>query len=66
MVQIMTNYDRIKSMSAEEIATAIYNGISSDSCDYCKSYNVYCNGAPCRKISNTEIILKWLNSEVEE
>lgn len=62
----MTNYDRIKSMSAEEIATAIYSGISSDPCDYCKFYNGYCTGAPCRDISNTEIISKWLNSEVEE
>ena len=62
----MTNYDRIKSMSAEEIATAIYNGISSDPCDYCKFNNLNCNGVPCREISNTEIISKWLNSEVEE
>lgn len=62
----MTNYDRIKSMSAEEIATAIYNGISSDLCDYCMFHNGYCKGVPCRMISDTEIILKWLNSEVEE
>lgn len=65
-VQIMTNYDRIKSMSAEEISTAIYNGISNDPCDYCMFNNVFCGGAMCRDISTTEIILKWLNSEVEE
>ena len=62
----MTNYDRIKSMSDEEIATAIYSGISSDPCDYCMFNNGYCTGALCREISNTEIISKWLNSEVEE
>ena len=62
----MTNYERIKEMSVEEMATAIYNGISSDPCDYCKFHNGNCNGVPCHEISNTEIISKWLNSEVEE
>ena len=62
----MTNYDRIKSMSAEEIATDINSGISSDPCDYCIFNEEYCNGAQCLGISDTKIILKWLNSEVEE
>ena len=44
----MTNYERIKSMSVEEMATAILNGISSDQCDYCNYSNGYCNGEWCK------------------
>ena len=66
----MTNYEKIKSMSIEEMATAIYNGISSDPCDYCAFYagniNGSCNAHYCNTMSNTEIIAKWLESEAEE
>ena len=54
----MTNYERIKNMSVEEIATAIYKGISSDPCDYC-------TGKSCAKKSNVEVIEEWLESEVQ-
>ena len=40
----MTNYERISNMNVEELAMAIYNGISSDPCDYCKHNNLHCNG----------------------
>ena len=53
----MTNYERIKSMSVEEMATIICNGISSDPCDYCE-FNTRCFDVPCEGLSNTEIISK--------
>lgn len=62
----MTNYERIKSMSVEEMATAILNGISSDPCDYCDYGNCDCNGEPCKNKADDEIIQEWLESEVEE
>ena len=60
----LTNFERIKAMSVEELATAIYNGVSNDPCDYCKHSNGHCNGSPCIGKANTEIIAEWLASEV--
>lgn len=62
----MTNFERIKAMTEEEIVNLIYYGISSDPCDYCKFNTGDCNGMPCKDLSNTEIISKWLDSEEEE
>ena len=62
----MTNYERIKAMSVEEMATAILSGISSDQCDYCNYSNGYCNGEPCKNKADEEIVQEWLESEVEE
>ena len=60
----MTNYERIKSMSIEEIATAIYKGISSDPCDYCE----YNNGFDeCRKqvAKDALDLINRLQAEIE-
>lgn len=68
----MTNFERIKAMTVEEMATAIYDGITNDPidiCDYCKfNKRRYgkCKGVPCKDLSSTEIISKWLDSEEEE
>lgn len=62
----MTNYEHIKNMSIEEIATTIYNGISNGPCDYCEYNNGHCTGVPCREKSNVDIIAEWLKSEVQE
>lgn len=62
----MTNYERIKAMSIKEMATAIYNGISSDGCDYCVQINGPCNGSFCRHKSGAEIVADWLESEAEQ
>ncbi len=62
----MTNYEKIKNMSVEEMATVIYQGISSDPCDYCPYNNNSCSGDKCNEKSNVDIIAEWLNSEVEE
>lgn len=61
-----TNADRIRAMSDEELAEWMYNGISTDPCDYCEYNNGYCDGSPCRGKSNTEIIVKWLKQPAEE
>lgn len=64
----MTNYERIKNMSKEEIAREILSGISSDPCDYCQHIesNGYCNGYHCRHLGEEKIIIEWLEKEVEE
>lgn len=54
----MTNYERIKEMSAEEIETLLLSN-----CKYC----IYC-GKNCihnRKMKCTDGVIKWLNSEVK-
>ena len=61
-----TNADRIRSMSDEELAEVIYNGISSDPCDYCKHNNLHCDGSPCKGKSHTEVVVEWLQQPAEE
>ena len=57
----MTNYERIKAMSVEEMARAIIDGISSDPCDI-----TVCTGIQCAGNTDVVTVVKWLNSEVEE
>ena len=61
----MTNADRIRAMSDRELATLIYNGISSDPCDYCENSG-YCDGTPCKGKASEEIIANWLKQPAEE
>lgn len=48
------------------MANFIFNGVSSDSCDYCnnQSNGDYLHCFDCAV--NTDIIVDWLESEVEE
>lgn len=62
----MTQLERIKNMTVDELAEAIYYGISSDPCDYCKFNNGHCTGEHCENKSYKEIIAEYLESEVEE
>lgn len=62
----MTNYEKIKNMSVEEMAVAIADGVSSDPCDYCKANLCGCHGNECYNLADNEIIQNWLESEVEE
>lgn len=62
----MTNYERIKAMSVEEMARAITDGISSDPCDYCPYDVTVCTGVQCNGNSDIVTVAKWLCSEVEE
>lgn len=57
----MTNFDRIKSMSVEEMAIALDSILS---CRYCKAKYVY----KCSKdIAQCKLVLKkWLESEVKK
>ena len=60
----MTNYERIKAMSVEEMTTVILNAILSyNPCDYCNYSNGYCNGEPCKNKTNDEIVQEWLERE---
>ena len=61
----ITNADRIRAMSDEELAEWIHNGISSDACDYCEYNNGYCDGSPCRGKAEAEIITDWLKQPAE-
>ncbi len=63
----MTIYEKIKNMTVEEMAKAINDGISSDPCDYCIHSKFNCNGDDyCVDMSDFDIILDWLLSEVEK
>lgn len=66
----MTNYEKIKNMSAEEMAAAIAKGVSCDPCDYCPFFEDQCEDSECYNrcydLEDSEIIQIWLNSEVEE
>lgn len=61
----MTNYEKIKAMSVEEMAKVIEKTISYNLCCYCigkrKDCPNYCGGK-----EEYEIVLEWLESEVEE
>lgn len=52
----MTNYERIKEMSVEEI-----EGLLRGDCNYCIYREKVCTHNLC-----TDGVIKWLNSEVEE
>lgn len=62
----MTNFEKIKNMTMEEMATTINNGISSDPCDYCTYDETFCNCDPCVGKDDFDVIVEWLGSEVEE
>lgn len=57
----MTNADRIRSMSVEELAQIINDSNSVFDCSMCQYEKTECIDIDCK-----EQILKWLQSEVEE
>lgn len=54
----MTNFEKIKSMSKEQMTHFVLDALNNDVCDYCENCD-----APC--LENEEIIRKWLESEVD-
>jgi hypothetical protein len=63
----MTKYEKFKSMTLREMALFFYNHVTSDVCKYCPHDRDYpCNGIPCEGKLDLEIIIEWLESEVEE
>ena len=62
----MTNYERIKNMSVEEMAQRILDGISSDPCAYCQHNDYACDmGYGCDNTNDLETLKQWLESEVD-
>ena len=60
----MTNFEKIKNMSVEEMAKVINDGISSEPCDYCIYRKFICNStAPCVGMNGVDVIVDWLLSE---
>lgn len=60
-----TNADSIRAMTDEELADWMYNGISTDPCDYCEYNNGHCDGSPCRGKADAETIIEWLQRPAE-
>ena len=61
----MTNYEKIKNMTADELAMRISQGISNDPCDYCPwRFDEDCE-MKCEIYSDFDIILYWIYSEVK-
>ena len=58
----MTNYEKIKNMSVEEMAMAINDKFMNE-CDYCNSRNC---GLQTEENTCINGIADWLQSEVEE
>ena len=58
----MTNADKIRNMSDEELAEFITGSSEFDCADYCADFSQGC-AFTCRK--EKEIALKWLQSEAE-
>lgn len=66
----MTNADRIRSMSDEELAEYLLNScdnpimeFNEDMCDLC---DIYESGRQCDDLYCKKAIVNWLQSEVEE
>lgn len=65
----MTNADRIRAMSDEELAKWMSGGaLKSDSaCSYCKrNAMAFCDGLECSVKTDAEIILDWLKQPVKD
>lgn len=63
--EVLSNGDKIRAMTDEELAEWIHDGISSDACDYCEYNNGYCDGGPCCGRAEAEIITDWLKCPKE-
>lgn len=57
----MTNYEKIKSMSVEEMARFIGNTPSINSCEFC-----FYGGDDCFNIRCSYGVKKWLEQEADD
>ena len=67
--EVKTNADKIRNMNDEELARWIGGGArhSDVACNYCEhNKNKTCTGKECQDVTDTEIIMKWLQQPVEE
>lgn len=60
----MNNFEKIKSMSKEQMTHFVLDALNNDVCNYCEKCGNPCNeNEDC--FENEEIIKKWLESEVD-
>ena len=59
----LTNADKIRNMSDEELAELITGGLKFDCTDYCDNFSNGCAFNCNRK--DRELALRWLQSEAE-
>ena len=59
----MTNFEKIKAMSLEEMAARITSYADCDYCNYCPAFK-FCNSSGI--FGCYEVIEKWLESEVDK
>lgn len=58
----MTNFEKIKSMSKEQMTRFMLDALNNDVCDYCEACDISClEKEDC--LEDEEIIRKWLESE---
>nr|WP_294665385.1 hypothetical protein [uncultured Ruminococcus sp.] len=66
----MTNFEKIKSMSKEQMTHFVLDALNNDVCDYCEACDISCleSGIHYNEdcLEDEEIIKNWLESEVEE
>lgn len=65
----MTQFEKIKVMTVEEMAEIIYSCVINDGslCNYCPEIdNLICYGSYCDKKSGKEIIVEWIGREEKE
>lgn len=63
----MTNYERIKGMSAEEMARWMLDGVSSEPCDYCRHNSYECEmGYGCDEPDDVKTLVDWLTADTDE
>lgn len=59
----MTNYEKIKSMTVEEMTEFIVNFDTDEFCRCCDEVSAFCF---CRGNKCNEAVAEWLNEEVTE
>lgn len=60
----MTNLEKIKSMSREQMTHFMLDTLNNDVCHYCEICDISClENEDC--LENEEIIRKWLESEAD-
>ncbi len=57
-----TNYEKIRSMTIEEITDLIFDATINDICRYCPHKDTDCDRSFCENKSTSDIIRDWLNS----
>ena len=62
----MTNYEKIKAMSVEQLARWILNGVRSDQCYYCRNSYGCEMGYGCDEPDEVKTLVYWLMADIDE